>query len=485
MSLFQAEDEGWRLRATMTRMDMSKSPPPRMSLHGTSTPEKATSKETTPETAESDVEHVHLMPSVQLNLNVRGMASSATISIQQRCSELLRSGREVFRLGLGQSPFPVPEPVVAALRENAHQKDYLPVRGLDALREAVASYYRTTQGLPATADDVLVGPGSKELMFLLQLVYYGDLVVPSPAWVSYIPQANIIGRRVFQVQTRREAGWKLTPSRLSRVCKIDPDRPRIVVITYPSNPTGLTYSRSELEEMATIARRHRVILLSDEIYGELDFTGGHTSIAQFYPEGTIVSGGLSKWCGAGGWRLGSFVFPPSLRWLLDAMAAVASETYTSTSAPIQFAAVRAYEGGEEIELYLTRCRRILEALGAWIAKKLSEAGVDVAVPQGAFYLFPDFSPLAPALHDRGLTTSPKLCRGLLDETGVAVLAGTHFGRPPEELTARLAYVDFDGGAALDAVASLPESEPVPEKFLGEHAGRVVDAVERLCGWLRG
>ena len=121
----------------------------------------------------------------------------------------------------------------------------------------------------------------------------------------------------------------------------------------------------------------KVILLSDEIYGELHHQGNHLSIAQFYPEGTIISSGLSKWCGAGGWRLGTFTFPGGLRWLLDAMAAVASETFTSTSAPIQYAAVCAFKGGSEISRYLFHCRRILRALGGVCAANLRSAGIDV------------------------------------------------------------------------------------------------------------
>jgi aspartate aminotransferase len=102
----------------------------------------------------------------------------------------------------------------------------------------------------------------------------------------------------------------------------------LVVLNYPSNPTGQTYDAAQLEELATVARRYRLVVLSDEIYGELDHRGQHRSIAEFYPEGTIVSSGLSKWAGAGGWRLGTFLFPSTLRWLQDAMAVAASETFT-------------------------------------------------------------------------------------------------------------------------------------------------------------
>jgi len=424
-------------------------------------------------------------PDVYLNLNVRGMRPSSTLAINQRSDRLRAEGREIFKLGLGQSPFPVPRPVVEELQNNAHQRAYLPVEGLPELRSAVADYHRRTQGMACAGEDVLVGPGSKELMFILQLVYYGDIVIPTPAWVSYAPQARIIGRQIQWIHTNAGSSWKLEPGQLASLCRDDPDRPRIVILNYPSNPTGLTYDPSELEALAAVARRHRVVLLSDEIYGELHHANEHVSISRFYPEGTIVSAGLSKWCGAGGWRLGTFTFPRSMAWLLDAMSAVASETYTSTSSPIQHAAVRAFGGGIRIERYLWSSRRILEALGRWCATRLEGGGIQVAQPVGAFYLFPDFSAHAAALRARGIETSRALCDRLLEETGVAILPGSDFGRDSTELTARLAYVDFDGARALAAIEVLPRDRAIGEDFLRTYCDRTLQAMDRLCDWAAG
>lgn len=423
-------------------------------------------------------------PRVQLNLNVRGMSNSATLAINERCAELREAGREVYRLGLGQSPFPVPESVVAALQANAHQKDYLPVKGLPRLRQAIVDYYERTEGLKYSADNILVGPGTKELMFIVQLVYYGDLVIPTPSWVSYAPQAHIIGRHLRWIPTQPRNGLAVTPEALKELCRQDPERPRLLILNYPGNPTGSAYEVDQLEAIAKVARRYRVLLLSDEIYGGLHFEGEHVSIARFYPEGTIISNGLSKWCGAGGWRLGAFVFPQSLEWLLKSMAAVASETFTATSAPVQFAAVRAFEGGPDIEQYLRDCRRILKALAWFSWQRLQDAGAQVIEPKGAFYLFPNFDPLRERLAERGIDSGETLCRRALEQTGVAMLPGTVFGRPPQELSARIALVDFDGERALAAIRDLDEEQPVDVDFLRAHCAQVVTAVERLCDWLQ-
>ena len=421
-------------------------------------------------------------PDINLNLNVRGMKPSATVAINEQSNALMASGREVFKLGLGQSPFPVPAAVVNELQVNAFQKDYLQVVGLRQLREAVAAYHQRRQGIPARADNVLIGPGSKELMFLLQLVYYGELVIPTPAWVSYAPQASILGRKVSFLHTDKNQNYRLSAELLAETCRGDPNRPRILVMNYPSNPHGGSYSNEELEELAAVAKRYKVVVLSDEIYGELHHDGRYVSIAQYYPEGTIVSSGLSKWCGAGGWRLGTFTFPAAMGWLRQAMAVAASETYTSTSAPIQYAAVRAFQSSIDLEDYLFHSRRILGALGRWSAERLNAAGLSTCLPDGGFYLFPCFDSKRVQLAERGIRGSADLCARLLEETGVAILPGSDFGRSDDEMSARLAYVNFDGARALTASEALPKSVKLDESFVKTWCPNTVRAIDKICEW---
>ena len=429
------------------------------------------------------MEDTHNRRAVGLNLNVRGLRQSATLAVNARSNALYKEGRRIYKMGLGQSPFPVPTEVVDALTLHASEKDYLPVMGLPALREAVAEFHRKKDRIDAQAEGVLIGPGSKELLFLLQLTFYGELLVPSPSWVSYVPQARILGRPIRLIPTRYADNWRLTPRQLAAICQEDADRPRLLVLNYPGNPEGGSYSADELQELAAVARRFGVILLSDEIYGQLHHRGEHVSVARFYPEGTIVSSGLSKWCGAGGWRLGTFTFPPDLAWLMEAMAAVASETYTSVSTPIQFAAVRAFKDGLAIERYLWHVRRILAGLGQRCAESLERAGARVRPPVGAFYLFPDFSPFGERLAERGIQDSASLCERLLEETGVAVLPGVAFQRPAEELTARLAYVNFDGAKALSASETIPLDQPLSDDFFTRWCGDVLEASQHIVEWM--
>ncbi len=422
----------------------------------------------------------HNSPNTHLNRNLAGLSTSATIAVQQLCRTLEKKGRKIYRLGLGQSPFPVPESVVRALQDNAHQKDYLAVKGLEELRLTLAEQHCRRFDIDCGIEDVIVGPGSKELMFILQLVYEGEILIPMPAWVSYKPQARIIGRHVSSILTNKEDGWKVTARQLDSICRLDPDCYRLLILNYPSNPTGQTFSADELEALAEVASRYKVLVLADEIYARLSFSGEHTSIVNYYPEGTIFSGGLSKWCGAGGWRFGLFIIPKAMRWITDAMATVASETFTSTSAPIQYAAITAFRQNTEIDIYVTMCRRVLAALAAEVVSRLGRTEIDVLPAQGGFYVFPDFEAYRGSLKRKNITTSRQLCDALLEDTGVAILPGSDFGRPEGELTARLAFVDFDGAAALK---NYPQNNALDSGYLARNCGPTLEAVDRIVSWL--
>ena len=420
-----------------------------------------------------------------LNPAVRQLKPSATLAINEQSAKLQALGREIYRLGFGQSPFPVPDFVVEELRRHAHQKAYLPVQGLPQLRQAIASYHERLEGVPTSPDQILVGPGTKELMFILTLVYESDILLPAPSWVSYAPQADLFGREVHWLPTPLSAGRRLTPTQLADVCEKQPDRQRLLILNYPSNPTGVTYGADELAGIAEVARAYRIIVLADEIYGGLNFDGSHISIARFYPEGTIVSNGLSKWCAAGGWRLGAFVIPQPLEWIRNAMIAVASETFSAVAAPVQYAAIKAFEGGEDMESYLQSCRSILKAILDDATGQLRSSGAQLADAQGGFYLFPQFDN-APRFRSKSApATGGELCEHVLEETGVAMLPGSDFGQPPGELSTRLALVDFDGTAALEEISKTSGNRAPDADFLRHVCPKVQTGIQALCGWLEG
>lgn len=417
-----------------------------------------------------------LPPSLRLDSRLSGLAKSATLAINEQSRELLAQGRQVVRLGLGQSPFPVPSVMERALQLNAHQKAYLAVQGLAELREAISRYIERTEGLDYAPDQVLIGPGSKELLFHLQMACDAELLLPSPSWVSYAPQARILGRSMQWLSSPADKP-DLDPEILDRYCRQEPARARLLILNYPNNPSGSTLDPDRLEAIAQVARSHHVMILSDEIYSGLHFDNQHVSIARYYPEGTIISNGISKWAGAGGWRLGAFIFPETLEPVLRNMIALASESFTSVSAPIQYAAIHAFNDNPELRDYLENCRRLVKALMLWSWETLTSAGARVPQPRGGFYLMPHMEALREKL---GIQNSGALCEYLLDNTGVAALPGTAFGRAPDELSCRLACVDFDGAAALAAIRQLPPETEPDEAFLAKYCQPTFDGIRRIA-----
>jgi len=224
--------------------------------------------------------------------------------------------------------------------------------------------------------------------------------------------------------------------------------------------------------------------VSDEIYGLLHHTGGHVSLARHYPEGSIVTSGLSKWCGAGGWRLGTAVLPAGLRGAFkETLLGIASETYSCAALPVQKAACAAYQWTADTQDYVAHQRRLLARLGTWLADELTAAGVCVLRPAGAFYLFPDFSAKAEGFRRAGIETSQQLCARLLADTGVALLPGDAFGMPPAHLSARLAYVEFDGREALKASREIGLGRPLDEAAFGALFDKTIRGTRQLIHWL--
>ncbi|WP_304525542.1 pyridoxal phosphate-dependent aminotransferase [Halomonas sp. I5-271120] len=398
--------------------------------------------------------------------------ASDTLLINEQSRLREAGGQRVIKFGFGQSPFPVFTPAVEALAAHAADKAYLPVQGLASAREAVAAFHREVDGVDWQAGEMLLAPGSKLLLFALMKALPADaeVLIPDPAWVSYAPQA-----RMCQLATRRltcsfESRWQVNAAALEAALadraptekgvmrgeKTESDnRVRLLILNQPGNPTGLSLDHAEQAKLADVARRHDLLVLSDEIYGVLDHDGSHRAFARDYPEGTVTTTGLSKWCGAGGWRLGAMHVPASLgEALFSRLLGIASETWSSVASPIQEAACVAYQRTPALDAYITRQREILAEIGQWAAAELDDAVIRTHAPDGGFYLYPDFEAHREALAQRGITTGSELTEALLDECGVALLPGSAFGAPAERLTVRLAYVDFDGAALLTTSGSV-------------------------------
>ena len=398
------------------------------------------------------------------------LKQSSTLVINEKCKNLINQGKKVYQFGFGQSPFPVPEKIVTALKNNAHRKEYLPVQGLGKLRESVSKNLKKKVGINYPKENIVITPGSKEAMLLLHVAFNGEIILSAPSWVSYEPQAIIGRNKVHWIQTSRENNWFPTADQLEKKIKSIKKKNLIFILNSPNNPSGTICKN--LKELAAVAKKYNLIVLSDEIYTDLTFCNKYESISQYYPERTFISGGLSKWCGAGGWRVGFFAVPDKLSELLENIKMLASESYSTVNSPAQFAAVEAYEG--DFSEYKVKTLNILRSMGNYVYNNLKSNKVLINPPQGAFYLMPEFP-------NKKYKTSTELCETILDEIGVAMLPASDFGFGPKKMLTRLCYIDFDGTEFLKAPIN---GKILDDKIIEKYAPNVVEGVQKLSNWAK-
>ncbi len=402
--------------------------------------------------------------------NILKLKQSSTLVINEKCKELIKQGKKVYQFGFGQSPFPVPQKIVNALKNNAHRKEYLPIQGLSILRESISNYLHKKIGVNYPKENIVITPGSKEAMLLLHVAFNGEIILSAPSWVSYEPQAIIGRNKVHWIQTSRENNWFPTAEQLEKKIKSLKKRNLIFILNSPNNPSGTICKN--LKELARVAKKYKLIVLSDEIYTDLTFCNKYESISQYYPERTFISGGLSKWCGAGGWRVGFFAVPDKLSTLLENIKTLASESYSTVNSPAQFAAVEAYEG--DFSDYKSKTLNILRSVGNYVYNNLKSNKVLINPPQGAFYLMPEFP-------NKKYKSSTELCESILDETGVAMLPASDFGFNPKKMLTRLCYIDFDGSEFLKANIN---GKMLNDKIIEKYAPNVVEGIKKLSNWAK-
>jgi aspartate/methionine/tyrosine aminotransferase len=426
------------------------------------------------------------MTTPALNPLVLGLQESATLAINQKALKLRKEGKKIFHFGFGQSPFPVPQNIQQALKDNSDKKSYLPTQGLPELLEAIADFYDTRFGFNFSPSHTCVGPGSKELLFQTLYLIQGPLIVPAPSWVSYGPQAAMCGKQIVPVITKRENGYRIQPDELDRVAHSLGQSQKILILNNPNNPTGAKYSEEEVKELAAICRAYQIIVISDEIYAMIDFSHHpHTSLANHYPEGTIVTGGLSKSFAAGGYRFGVMLIPEELSIVLAALKSVISETFSAVSAPIQYAALEAYGNFEAVEPIINKSSDIFDCAMSYVHQRFEAMGLNCPKPAGSFYLFPDFENFRPQLRKMGILTGGQLCNYLVDNYGVTGLPGSDFYLPATSLGVRMAAVDFDGEAALESWTCAEDmNEEKIKQFFPSLVGGC-DALEAFLQTLKG
>ena len=366
----------------------------------------------------------------QLSDRLNRLAPSATLAMSQKSSEMKAQGVDVINMSVGEPDFMTPEPIKEAGKKaiDDNFSKYSPVPGYPALRNAISKKLKVENGLDYAASEIIVGTGGKQGVCnaIMALVNPGDeVIIPAPYWVSYPQMVKLAGGNPVIISAGIEQDFKITADQLE--ASITP-KTKMIILCSPSNPTGSVYTKAELDELAKVVISHEdVFVLSDEIYEHINYIGKHASIAACpnMKERTIICNGVSKAYAMTGWRLGWVAAP---EWIVKGLNKLQGQYTSGTSSVSQMAALAAYEGDQQCVEDFRKAFQRRRDLIVNLAKDIP--GLEVNIPQGAFYLFPKCSSFFGKSNGKyTINNSTDFAMYLLEEGHVATVGGDDFGSP--------------------------------------------------------
>ena len=365
-----------------------------------------------------------------LSDRLNSLSPSATLAMSQKSSELKAQGIDIINLSVGEPDFNTPDHIkeAAKLAIDENYSRYYPVMGYPALRDAIVAKLKNENGLNYTAAQISCSNGAKQCVCnaVLALVNKGDeVIVPAPYWVSYTEMVKLAEGTPVIVRAGIEQDFKITPAQLEAA--ITP-KTKALILCSPSNPTGSVYGKEELKGLAEVLAKHpQVYVIADEIYEHINYIGHHESIAQFadIKDRVVIINGVSKAYAMTGWRIG---FAAAPEWIIKGMNKLQGQYTSGPCSVSQKAAEAAYSGSQ---VCVEEMRQAFERRRNLIVKLCKEIpGLEVNVPQGAFYLFPKCSSFfGKSAGDRHINNADDLAMYLLEVGHVACVSGAAFGDP--------------------------------------------------------
>lgn len=366
----------------------------------------------------------------QLSDCLKRLSPSATLAMSQKSNEMKANGIDVINMSVGEPDFNTPDHIKEAAKKaiDDNFSRYSPVPGYVDLRKAIVEKLRNENHLEYGVTEISVSNGAKQCVCnaVLALVNPGEeVIIPAPYWVSYPEMVGIAGGKSVYIDTDLSTNFKITPEQLENAIT---EKTRMLILCSPSNPTGSVYSKDELEALAQVIKKHEnLYVVSDEIYEHISYIGNHESIAQFpgMRERTIIINGVSKAYAMTGWRIGFLAAP---EWIAKGCNKLQGQYTSGPCSVSQKAAEAAYTGSqqcvEDMRLVFERRRNLIVKL----AKDIP--GLEVNVPEGAFYLFPKCSSFFGKEYGKyKISNSTDLAMFLLEEGHVATVSGDAFGAP--------------------------------------------------------
>ena len=378
---------------------------------------------------------------LEVSKRIQALAQSQTLAMSQKSNELRAAGVDVINLSVGEPDFHTPDHIKEAGKKaiDDNFSFYSPVPGFMSLRKAIAANLLATNGVEYAPEQIVVSGGAKQALcnVILSLVNPGDeVVIPTPAWVSYVEMVKLAEGVTVTVPAAIEQNFKITPEQLRAA--ITP-RTRLVPMCSPSNPTGSVYSHAELQALVDVLKDYpEVMVLSDEIYQHINFTGSYTSMAAFpeIADRTVVINGVSKAYAMTGWRIGFMAGP---LWVAKAVTKLQGQYTSGSSSIAQKAAEAAYTGSQDCVHEMCAAFRRRRDLVVELCSAIP--GLKVNCPEGAFYLFPEVSSFfGKSYNGRVINNASDLAMYLLDEAHVATVDGAAFCLPGY---IRLSYATSD------------------------------------------
>lgn len=376
-----------------------------------------------------------------ISQRIQSLSPSATLAMSQKSSELKAQGVDVINLSVGEPDFNTPEHIKDAAKKAIDDNFtfYTPVAGYMSLRKAIAAKMKNENGLEFAPEQIVVSGGAKQSLcnVILSTINPGDeVIIPTPAWVSYVEMVKLAEGITVEVPAGVEQDFKITPAQLEAA--ITP-RTRMMLLCSPSNPTGSVYTRDELRALADVLAKYpEILVLSDEIYEHINFTGAFASISEFEAvrDRTIIVNGVSKAYAMTGWRIG-FVAAPL--WVAKAVTKLQGQYTSNPSSIAQKAAEAAYLGAQQC---VEDMRQAFERRRNLVVSLLKQVpGLRINHPQGAFYIFPEVSAYFGKSHDgRTINDANDLAMFLLEVAHVATVSGDAFCAPGY---IRLSYATSD------------------------------------------
>lgn len=362
---------------------------------------------------------------MELAKRVQTLTPSSTLEITAKAKALKAEGHDVIGLGAGEPDFNTPQHIIDSATEamNAGETKYTPSGGVSALKQAIIEKFVRDQEITYSEKEIIVTTGAKHALYTLFQVLLNkddEVIVPAPYWVSYPEQIKLAEGKPVIVAAREENNFKLTPQQIEEAIT---EKTKAIIINSPSNPTGMIYSKEELQAIGEICVKHNILVVSDEIYEKLIYgEDEHTSIAQLsekFKKQTVIINGVSKSHAMTGWRIG---YAAGNEDIIKAMTNLASHSTSNPTTLAQYGAIAAYKGSqEEVEKMKKAFSERLNKLHEWIT---AIPGIHCEKPKGAFYLFPN---VTEAVKTTGFSSVDEWVKALLEEEKVALVPGSGFG----------------------------------------------------------